>query len=438
MSRMARRTTKSDAAFGRAEKVLVGGVNSPVRAFCAVGGSPPIVAKASGSRITDIDDNTYIDYVGSYGPAILGHAPEHVVTAINKQVLRGTSYGAPTEVETRLAEAIVAAVDSVEMVRFVSSGTEAGMTAVRLARGATGRRKIIKCVGCYHGHMDALLVSAGSGATTLGIPSSPGVPPGTVGDTLLVGYNDLAAVEETLASADGQVAAVLLEPVAGNMGVIPPVEGYLQGLRELCSRAETLLIFDEVMTGFRVAYGGAQGLFGVRPDLTVMGKVIGGGMAVGAVGGPREIMKHLAPRGPVYQAGTLSGNPVAMSAGLATLEALKAEGFYESLEATSAALEAGLRDAAAQAGLEEKVCFNRVGSMLCCFFTPGPVCDYASAMRSDTEAFAAYFQAMLDAGVYLPPSQFEAIFVSAAHDEADIAETVAAARGAFRAAAKLM
>jgi len=418
--------------------VLVGGVNSPVRAFSAVGGSPPTIAKASGSRITDIDDNTYIDYVGSYGPAILGHAAEHVVTAVNKQVLRGTSYGAPTEAETRLAEAVAAAVDSVEVVRFVSSGTEANMTAVRLARGVTGRQKIIKCVGCYHGHMDALLVSAGSGATTLGTPSSPGVPPGTVGDTLLVGYNDLAAVEEALASADGQVAAMLLEPVAGNMGVIPPGEGYLQGLADLCGRAGALLIFDEVMTGFRVAYGGAQGLFGVRPDLTVMGKVIGGGMPVGAVGGPREIMRCLSPEGPVYQAGTLSGNPVAMWAGLATLEALKAEGFYESLEATSAALEAGLRDAAARAGLEKKVCFNRVGSMLCCFFTPGPVCDYASATRADTGAFAAYFQAMLDAGVYLPPSQFEAIFVSAAHDEADIAETVAAARGAFEAAAKLM
>ena len=429
------RTSKSRAAFERARRVLVGGVNSPVRAYAAVGGSPVFVATAAGAHVTDVDGNTYVDYVGSYGPAILGHAPAAVVTAIQKAVPRGTSYGAPTEAETRLAEAVAAAVGSVEKVRFVSSGTEAVMTAVRLARGATGRSRIVKCIGGYHGHADAMLVSAGSGAATLGVPSSPGVPAGATADTLLVPYNDPRAAEEAFTAAAGDVAAMLVEPVAGNMGVVPPAPGYLRALRELCDRHGALLIFDEVMTGFRVAYGGAQALYGVRPDITTLGKIIGGGLPVGAVGAPADIMKHLAPEGPVYQAGTLSGNPAAMAAGLATLEVLQGEGFYERLERRSADLAAGLEQAARDAGLDGRVCFNRVGSMLCCFFAPPPVTDYAGASRSDLGAFAAWFRAMLGAGVFLPPSQYEALFVSAAHDEGDIDRTVEAARTGFRAAA---
>jgi len=435
---MARRTDKSEQAFQRAQKVLVGGVNSPVRAFIAVGGTPPIIAKAKGARITDIDGNTYVDYVGSYGSAVLGHAAEAVMTAVSKTVRHGTSYGAPTELETRLAEAVVAAVPSVQKVRFVSSGTEAVMSAIRLARAATGRNKIIKCVGGYHGHADALLVSAGSGATTLGVPSSPGVPEGATADTLLVPFNDPAAVQSTFQAHRGEIAAMLLEPVAGNMGVIPPAQGYLVSLREICDQESALLIFDEVMTGFRVAYAGAQGLYDVLPDLTTLGKIIGGGMPVGAFGGSAELMKHLSPEGPVYQAGTLSGNPAAMAAGLATLQALQEEGFYEELERRSAELALGLESCAREAQLVGKVCFNRVGSMLCCYFCPPPVTDYASATASNARAYAAWFHAMLDGGVYLAPSQFEALFVSAAHEEADIQHTVETAARAFAAAAKVM
>ena len=429
---------KSEAAFRRGGKVLVGGVNSPVRAFAAVGGTPPVIDRAKGSKLTDIDGNEYIDYVGSYGPAILGHAAEPVVTAICKAIHRGTSYGAPTEAETLLAEAIAAAVGSVEKLRFVSSGTEAAMSAIRLARGATGRNRIVKFIGCYHGHADALLVSAGSGATTLGVPSSPGVPAGATADTLLAGYNDLPGVRAAFEAHGAEIACVLVEPVAGNMGVVPPAEGFLEGLREVCDEHGSLLVFDEVMTGFRVALGGAQGRYGVRPDLTVLGKVIGGGMPVGAFGGPAEIMKHLSPEGPVYQAGTLSGNPAAMAAGLATLQELRAEGFYEGLERTSASLEAGLRKAAASAGVAEKVCFQRVGSMVCCFFSPGPVGSYDDATASNTEAYAAWFHAMLDAGIYLAPSQFEAMFVSAAHSDDDVGRTCDAAARAFGKAAKHM
>jgi len=432
------KSDKSQAAFDRARRVLVGGVNSPVRAFAAVGGAPPFAASAKGAYITDIDGNRYVDYVGSYGPAILGHAPEPVTRAITEATRRGTSYGAPTEAETALAEAVIDAFPSIEKVRFVNSGTEAVMTAIRLARGVTGRAKIVKFVGCYHGHADPLLVSAGSGATTLGVPSSPGVPAGATADTLPARYNDLDGVGKLLAAHAGQVAAVLVEPVAGNMGVVPPAEGFLQGLRALCKEAGALLIFDEVMTGFRVAPGGAQGLYRVKPDLTTLGKIIGGGMPVGAVGGPAEIMSHLAPEGPVYQAGTLSGNPVAMSAGLAAVAELRAPGFYEHLERTSAALAEGLRNAAEAAGLCQKVCFNRVGSMLCCFFTPGPVIDYAGATATDLKAFAAWFSAMLAEGVYLAPSQFEAMFVSAAHTDKEIDLTVSAARKAFQAAAEVM
>ena len=435
---MSSKNEKSEAAFRRGGKVLVGGVNSPVRAFAAVGGTPPVIERGKGSKLFDIDGNEYVDYVASYGPAILGHAAEPVVTAISKAIHRGTSYGAPTEGETHLAEAIVAAVESIEKVRFVSSGTEAAMSAVRLARGATGRDKIVKFIGCYHGHADALLVSAGSGATTLGVPSSPGVPAGATADTLLLPYNDLAAARTAFAERGKEIAGILIEPVAGNMGVVAPGEGYLQGLRDICDEYGSLLIFDEVMTGFRVAFGCAQGLFGVRPDLTVLGKVVGGGMPVGAFGGSADLMKHLSPEGPVYQAGTLSGNPAAMAAGLATLQELREEGFYEQLEAKSAALEAGLRAAAAEADLQDKLYFTRVGSMMCCFFTPGPVTDYETATASNTKAFAAYFHAMLDAGVYLAPSQFEAMFVSAAHSDEDIEQTCSAAARAMAQAAKML
>jgi len=426
---------KSKAAFRRARKVLVGGVNSPVRAFTAVGGTPPVIKQGKGSRLTDIDGNEYVDYVGSYGPMILGHAAEPVVTAISKAVHRGTSYGAPTEAETLLAEAIISAMPSIEKLRFVSSGTEAAMSAVRLARGATGREKIVKLIGCYHGHADALLVSAGSGATTLGVPSSPGVPAGATADTLLLDYNDLSSARAAFAEFGDQIAGVLIEPVAGNMGVVPPADGYLAGLRTLCDEAGALLIFDEVMTGFRVGLGGAQGLYDVRPDLTVLGKIVGGGMPVGAFGGPKHLMDRLAPKGPIYQAGTLSGNPAAMAAGLATLQELRHEGLYEDLERAGANLEAGLRAAANHAELAGKVFFTRVASMLCCFFTPGPVTNYASATASNTKAYAAYFHGMLDHGVYLAPSQFEAMFVSASHGDDEIAQTCRAAERAFAEAA---
>jgi glutamate-1-semialdehyde 2,1-aminomutase len=435
---MIRRTERSEQAHRRASRVLVGGVNSPVRAFAAVDGPPAVIVRAKGSKITDIDGNTYVDYVASYGPAILGHAPEPVVAAINKAVIAGSSYGAPTEAETLLAEAIVAAVPSMEKVRFVSSGTEATMSAIRLARGVTGRRKIVKFIGCYHGHSDALLVSAGSGATTLGVPSSPGVPRGAVADTLLANYNSLKSVQALFEKNPKSIAAVIVEPVAGNMGVVPPGKTFLAGLRKLCDAYGALLIFDEVMTGFRVAYGGAQSLYGVKPDMTTLGKIIGGGMPVGAFGASEAIMSHLAPEGPVYQAGTLSGNPAAMAAGLATLERLREEGFYAALEAKSASLVGQLQAAADAAGVAGKVCFNRVGSMLCGFFTRGPVKDYRSATRSKANAFAAYFHEMLSGGVYLAPSQYEAMFVSASHSDEDIALTAAVAYKAFQAAGGLL
>ncbi len=433
---MTTRRDKSQADFAAAQRVLVGGVNSPVRAYRAVGGQPPFIARACGARLTDVDGNEYIDYVGTWGPAVLGHAHRKVVEAVCVAAQRGMSFGAPTEAETRLAELIVAALPSCQKVRFTSSGTEATMTAIRLARGVTGRNKIIKFIGGYHGHGDSLLVQAGSGATTLGVPSSPGVPAATAALTLLASYNDITAVKTLFAELGRDIAAVLVEPVAGNMGVVPPAAGFLQALRELCTRHGALLIFDEVMTGFRVAYSGAQGLYDVQPDVTTLGKIIGGGMPVGAVAGRADVMDHLAPVGPVYQAGTLSGNPVAMAAGIATLELLRQPGFYESLETTSAALAFALQSAAVEAGVGGKVCFTRVGSMLCCFFTAGPVLNYDDAKKSNLSAFNAYFHAMLEGGVYLAPSQFEAMFVSSAHTQADIDATAEAAKGAFQKAAQ--
>ncbi|MBI5197075.1 MAG: glutamate-1-semialdehyde 2,1-aminomutase [Nitrospirae bacterium] len=416
--------------FEEAQKLIPGGVNSPVRAFKAVGGNPIFIEKASGCRITDADGNEYIDYVLSWGPMILGHAHPKVSEALKQAVDRGTSYGAPTTREVELARLIHQAFPSMEMVRMVSSGTEAMMSAIRLARGFTGRHKILKFEGCYHGHADSLLVKAGSGAATLGIPDSPGVPPDFAKNTLTAPYNDLQAVRKILEQEGREIACLLVEPVAGNMGVVPPREGFLEGLRELTRQHGILLIFDEVMTGFRVARGGAQELYGIRPDLTCLGKIIGGGLPVGAFGGKREIMERLAPLGPVYQAGTLSGNPLAMTAGIETLKILDTPGLYQKLDQLSGVLETGLRDLAKRSGVPSYV--TRVGSMLCAFFTGGPVIDYASAKKSDTARFARFFSAMLEEGVYIAPSQFEAIFLSTAHGEPEIEQTLRAADKAFR------
>ena len=422
--------TQSDELFARARRLIPGGVNSPVRAFKAVGGSPLFIRKAEGARMWDADGRAYIDYIGSWGPMILGHAWPPVVEAITEAARRGTSYGAPCALEVELAERVVRMVPAIEKVRFVSSGTEATMSALRLARGFTGRNKILKFDGCYHGHADSLLVAAGSGVATLGIPGSAGVPAGTVADTLVAPFNDLAAVERVIAAHGADLAAVIVEPVAGNMGCVPPRDGYLAGLRDLTRKAGALLIFDEVMTGFRVALGGAQSIFGGKPDLTCLGKIIGGGLPVGAYGGRAEIMDHVAPDGPVYQAGTLSGNPLAMAAGCVTLDALARPSAYENLEAASARLHGGLLEAVSSSDV--KVTINRVGSMITLFFAPGPVTDYASAKRSDTALYARFFHAMLDRGVYFPPAQFEAAFVSLAHSVGDVDATVSAARDAFR------
>ncbi len=411
---------------------MPGGVSSPVRAYGAVGGSPPFIARGRGCTLTDVDGRTYLDYVMSWGPLILGHADPRVVEAVERALRDGASFGAPTEREIDLAERLVEAVPAAEKVRFVNSGTEATLAAVRLARAATGRDGLLKFEGGYHGHADALLVSAGSGATTFGTPSSPGVPQAVVRDTLVAPYNDLAAVEAVLAAHPKRVAAVLVEPVAGNMGVVPPAADFLQGLRRLCDAAGALLLFDEVMTGFRVARGGAGARYGVRPDLVTLGKVIGGGLPVGAYAGRADLMDQVSPVGPVYQAGTLSGNPLAMAAGLATLDALAEPGAYERLETAGARLEAGLADAIAATGAAARV--QRVGSMLALFFTPGPVTDYASARASDTAAFGRFFHGMLERGIALPPSQFEAWFVSLAHNEAALDRTIEAARGALEAA----
>lgn len=432
------RYAKSAAAHQRAKALMPGGVNSPVRAYQAVGRDPITIAQGMGPTVTDIDGNTFIDYVCSFGPLILGHAPEPVTAALTKTLRKGTSFGMPTELESTLAEMVIDAVESVEVVRFVNSGTEAAMSALRLARAATGREKIIKCVGCYHGHTDAMLVSAGSGATTLGVPSSPGVPSALVGNTLLVPYNDLASVEAMMQAHRGQIACMAVEPIAGNMGCIPPEPGYLAGLRKLCDDYDVLLLFDEVMTGFRVGYGGAQGLYGVTPDLTCLGKVVGGGLPCAAYGGKEKYMRQVAPDGSVYQAGTLSGNPLAMAAGIATLEALKHNDCeaYATLATQARKLETGLASAAKAAGVP--VYITRVGSMICPFFVANEgdrVTDYARATACRTDRFAAFFQTMLDEGVVLPPAQYEAWFVSTAHDDEAIDTTIAAAGKAFVAAA---
>jgi len=422
-------STNSDALFAKAQRVIPGGVNSPVRAFRGVGGTPFFVAKAEGCRITDVDGRTYIDFLGSWGPLILGHAAPALVEAVGEALRRGTSYGAPTPGEVELAEIISRAVPTMEMVRLVSSGTEAAMSAIRLARGATGRDAIIKFEGCYHGHADSLLVKAGSGGATFGVPDSLGVPAALAQLTITVPFNDLAAVEAVMAARGREVAAIIVEPVAGNMGVVPPAAGFLQGLRALCDAHGALLIFDEVITGFRVAYGGAQALYGVRPDLTCLGKIIGGGLPVGAYGGMRAIMERVAPLGGVYQAGTLSGNPLAVAAGIATLRTLEKPGVYSRLEESGASLELGLAGGAKSAGVPLTV--NRVGSMLTAFFSDSPVTDYASAKRSDTARYGRFFHAMLDGGVFLAASQFEAAFVSLAHSPADLDEASAVARKAF-------
>jgi len=422
--------TQSEELFARAQRLIPGGVNSPVRAFKAVGGTPLFIRKAEGARMWDADGKGYIDYVGSWGPLILGHAHPSVVEAITQAAVRGTSYGAPCAAEVELADRVVRLVPSIQKVRFVSSGTEATMSALRLARGFTGRNKILKFEGCYHGHADALLVAAGSGVATLGIPGSPGVPPGTVADTVTAPYNDLGAVEKVVEAHGPDLAAIIVEPVAGNMGCVAPRDGYLQGLRDLATRAGALLVFDEVMTGFRLATGGAQVLYGVKPDLTCLGKIIGGGLPVGAYGGRADIMDHVAPSGPVYQAGTLSGNPLAMAAGCVTLDLLQRAGTYMRLEMLAARLHAGLLGARDEADV--KVTINRVGSMITLFFTPGPVHDYASAKTSDTALFARFFHELLARGIYFPPAQYEAAFVSLAHTESDIDATVRAAGEIFR------
>jgi glutamate-1-semialdehyde 2,1-aminomutase len=425
------RLPRSHQAFARANRVIPGGVNSPARAFGAVGGEPPFIERAQGAYLHDIDGHPYIDYIGSWGPMILGHAEPRVNAAVSEALARGSSFGAPTVREIEIAEVVAAAVLSIEKVRFVSSGTEAAMSAVRVARGVTGRSKIVKMSGHYHGHVDALLVQAGSAATTLGTPNSPGVTGGAAEDTILCPFNDAGAVAEVLDRFHGQVAAVLLEPIAGNMGLVPPEPGYLAALRELTETRGTLLVFDEVMTGFRVAYGGAQSLYGITPDLTVLGKVIGGGLPAAAYGASASVMDQVSPSGPIFQAGTLSGNPLAMAAGLATLRLLRDESPYDRLEALSARLAEGLDRAATDAAVPHVV--QRVGSMLTLFFHDGPVRDYDDARRGDTRRFGRFFWEMLARGIYLPCSQFEAAFVSAAHTEDDIDRTIEAARESLRA-----
>jgi glutamate-1-semialdehyde 2,1-aminomutase len=417
---------RSRAQFQRALQSIPGGVNSPARAFGAVGGEPLFIQRGEGAYLWDIDGHRLIDFVGSWGPHILGHRHPAVLAAIEDALTRGTSFGAPTESESELAELVIAAVPSMQQVRMVSSGTEATMSAIRVARGFTGRDKIIKFAGCYHGHVDALLVKAGSGALTLGVPSSPGIPAGCTADTIALEFNDSEQLARTFAAQGDQIAAVILEPVVGNMGVVRPQPGFLETCRELCTKHGAVLIFDEVMTGFRVAYGGAQSLFGVIPDMTTLGKIIGGGMPVGAYGGRADIMAKVSPAGPVYQAGTLSGNPLAMACGIATLRTLRDTNPYSALAAKTERLARGLSSAASAAGIAHTV--PHVGSMFTLFFHPEPVTNNSVAGRCDTQKFARYFWGMIERGIYLPCSQFEANFVSTAHSEADIDQTIAAAR----------
>ena len=420
------KTKTSERLYARARETIPGGVNSPVRAFKGVGGTPRFIVRGKSARVFDADGNAYIDYIGSWGPLILGHAPAEIVAAATEALRDGLSFGAPTEVEIRVAEKLRELMPALERVRMVNSGTEATMSAIRLARGATGRDKIVKFDGCYHGHADALLAGAGSGALTLAIPGSPGVPAATAGDTLVLDYNDSARAEQAFERYGREIACVIVEPIAGNMNFVPGSPGFLQTLRRLCDAAGSLLIFDEVMTGFRVALGGAQSLYGIRPDLTTLGKVIGGGMPIGAFGGRTDVMEQLAPEGPVYQAGTLSGNPVAMHIGLKTLALISAPGFFDALSEKTGRLCAGLSSAAAERDVPF-YCDHR-GGMFGLFFAPGPIQTFARVRAADTERFARFHRAMLERGVYLAPSPFEAGFVSAAHTDADIEETVEAAK----------
>jgi glutamate-1-semialdehyde 2,1-aminomutase len=423
-------TTRSHKLFSQAQHIIPGGVNSPVRAFKSVGSDPLFIKKAAGSHIFDEDGNSYIDFVGSWGPMILGHCHPTVVAAVKQCMENGSSFGAPTELEITLAQMVVDAVPSIEMVRMVSSGTEATMSAIRLARGYTGRDKIIKFSGCYHGHADSLLVKAGSGVATFGVPDSSGVPADFAKYTLTADYNSLTSVKKLISENSGQIACIIVEPVAGNMGTVPPRPGFLEGLRDLCSNEEIVLIFDEVMCGFRVAYGCAQSLYNVIPDMTTLGKIIGGGLPVGAFGGKKEIMENLSPTGGVYQAGTLSGNPLAMTAGIETLKLLQKPDFYRELDEKSLQLSEGISLAAREAGYP--VYSTRVGSMFCTFFSTHEVFDWTTAAACDTKAFARFFLAMLEEGIYLAPSQFETAFMSAAHTQEDIETTIAAARKCFK------
>ncbi len=425
-----RKISKSKRLFKKAQRLIPGGVNSPVRAFKAVGGQPLFIARAKGSKIYDVDGNAYIDYVLSWGPMILGHAHPSVVKALKDAVEKGTSYGAPTELEIKLASLVLKAYPSMDKVRMVNSGTEATMSAIRVARGFTGRDKIIKFEGCYHGHADGLLVKAGSGATTFGVPDSPGVPRSYARNTITLPFNDLKAVKTVVEKEWKNIACIILEPVVGNIGCVLPKKGFLEGLRRITKKYGIVLIFDEVMTGFRVSYGGAQAYYGVEPDMTCLGKVIGGGLPVGAYGGKEEIMSMVSPEGPVYQAGTLSGNPLAMTAGITTLRILSRKGAYEKLQQKAAALEEGLRDAAKRAGVKTK--FYRAGTMFCTYFTEKEVYDYQTAKLADTDRFARFFAEMLKRGVNIAPSQFEAGFISLAHTDRDIDKTVGAAYEAMK------
>jgi glutamate-1-semialdehyde 2,1-aminomutase len=420
---------KSKILFEQAQNLIPGGVNSPVRACRAVGTEPRFIDRAQGCYLYDADGNRFVDYIGSWGPMILGHRHPSVIKAIVDAVGSGTSFGAPTEMEIELAQRVVDALPSVEMVRMVNSGTEATMSAIRLARGATGRDTIIKFDGCYHGHADTLLVDAGSGVATLSIAGSPGVPQSFIEHTLSLPYNDIEAVEKIMSSRGDQIAGIIVEPVAGNMGLVKPVSGFLEALRRLCDQFGSILIFDEVMTGFRVAFGGAQALFGITPDLTCFGKIIGGGLPVGAYGGRGDLMSQVAPQGPVYQAGTLSGNPLAMAAGIASLKEIGRPGFYESLDVISGKLLDGLKAEAVAAGIE--ITADRVGSMLGLYFASGPIKNFEDAKKSDLNRFSKYYKGMLSQGIYLAPSQFEAVFVSAAHDDAAIDATLQAAKLVF-------